>query len=63
MLRELGLVTIFWDGNFSTVHKAFDESGNLLEPAYVRRLDKFFKELIWMSKVMRYGRENVPLEP
>jgi NAD(P)H-dependent FMN reductase len=62
VMRELGLVTIFWDGNFSSVQNAFDEKGNLLESAYVRRLDKFFKELIWMAKVLRHGRENVPLD-
>jgi NAD(P)H-dependent FMN reductase len=62
VMRELGLVTIFWDGNFSSVHKLFDDSGALLDSAYVRRLDKFFKELIWMAKVLRHGRENVRIE-
>jgi len=62
IMRELGLVTIFWDGNFSNVQNVFDASGQLLEQAYVRRLDKFLKELIWMAKVLRYGRENVTLE-
>ena len=62
IMRELGLVTIFWDGNFSSVQNVFDASGQLLDQAYVRRLDKFLKELIWMAKVLRYGRENVPLE-
>jgi NAD(P)H-dependent FMN reductase len=62
VMRELGLVTIFWDGNFSSVQNAFDASGELKETAYVRRLDKFFKELIWMAKVLRYGRENVSSE-
>lgn len=61
VMRELGLVTIFWDGNFSTADKLFDENGTLLEPAYVKRIDQFLKELIWMSKVLRYGRENVEL--
>ena len=61
VLRELGLVTIFWDGNFSTAHKLFDEQGTLLDTAYVKRIDQFLKELIWMSKVLRYGRENVEL--
>jgi len=60
--RELGLVTIFWDGNFSSVQKIFDESGKLLDEAYIQRLDKFLKELVWMAKVLRYGRENVVLE-
>ena len=62
VMRELGLVTIFWDGNFSSVQKIFDESGKLLDEAYIQRLDKFLKELVWMAKVLRYGRENVVLE-
>src|SRR6266404_4845505 len=62
VLRELGLVTIFWDGNFPTAQKLFDSSGKLLdEEAYIRRIDQFLKELMWMSKVLRYGRENVSL--
>ena len=59
VMRELGLVTIFWDGNFSSVQNIFDSDGNLLEEAYIRRIDKFLKELIWMAKVLRYGRENI----
>src|SRR5919107_1257165 len=62
VLRELGLVTIFWDGNFSGAHKLFDESGKILDDSYARRVDKFLKELIWMARVLRHGRENVPLE-
>jgi NAD(P)H-dependent FMN reductase len=61
VLRELGLVTIFWDGNFSGAHELFDNSGNLLDDTYVKRIDKFLKELIWMSRVLRYGRENVTI--
>jgi len=62
VMRELGLVTIFWDGNFSSVQNIFDASGRLLDQAYIKRIDKFLKELIWMAKVLRYGRENVALE-
>ena len=62
VLRELGLVSIFWDVNFGTVQKVFDSSGQLLDQAYVRRTDKFLNELIWMAKVLRYGRENISLE-
>jgi NAD(P)H-dependent FMN reductase len=62
VMRELGLVTIFWDGNFSGAHKLFDSEGKLLDEAYIKRLDKFLKELIWMAKVLRYGRENISLE-
>ena len=62
VMRELGLVTIFWDGNFSQVHKAFDAEGNLLDQAYPRRMEKFIKELIWMGTVLRYGRNNISQE-
>src|SRR5205085_3226555 len=62
VLRELGLVTIFWDGNFSNSYKLFDEAGKLLDDAYVKRIDKFLAELIWMAQVLRYGREHIPLE-
>lgn len=61
VLRELGLVTIFWDGNFSSAHTLFAADGKLLDEAYIRRTDKFLGELIWMSKVLRHGRENVSL--
>ena len=60
VMRELGLVTIFWDVNFGNVQKLFDEQGKLLDQNYVRRLDKFLNELIWMARVLRDGRENIP---
>src|SRR5918993_4309295 len=62
VLRELGLVTIFWDGNFSGARNLFDAEGKLLDQSYVQRLDQFLKELVWMARVLRHGRENVPLE-
>ena len=60
VMRELGLVTIFSDVNFGNVEKLFDDQGNLLDQSYVRRLDKFLNELIWMARLLRYGRENIP---
>ena len=62
VLRELGLVTIFWDVNFTSAQKLFDADGTILDQAYVRRLDQFLKELIWMAKVLRCGRDHVALE-
>jgi len=62
ILRELGLVSIFWDVNFGTVSKIFDANGELLDRAYIGRADKFLKELIWMAKVLRHGRENISLD-
>jgi NAD(P)H-dependent FMN reductase len=60
VMRELGLVTIFNDVNFADVRKVFGEDGKLLDESFVRRTAKFLDELIWMARVLRYGRENVP---
>lgn len=61
VLRELGLVTIFWDVNVGSVGKVFDERGELADQAFVRRTDKFLGELIWMARTLRYGRDRIPL--
>jgi NAD(P)H-dependent FMN reductase len=61
VLRELGLVTIFWDVYFGTAGKLFDPAtGNITDPAYVRRVKKFVDELIWMARALRFARENIP---
>ena len=62
VLRELGLVTIFWDVNFSAVHRVFDEAGALRDQTYRPRIDKFLKELVWMARTLRHGREHIALE-
>jgi NAD(P)H-dependent FMN reductase len=59
VMRELGLVTIFEDVNFAKVGSLFDERGQLLDENFVRRVDTFLNELIWMARVLRHGRENV----
>jgi NAD(P)H-dependent FMN reductase len=61
VLRELGLVTIFWDVNIGTVSRVFDDDGRLLDDALVRRTGKFLDELVWMARTLRYGRENIPI--
>jgi len=62
VMRELGLVSIFWDVNVSSVGKAFDDSGRLLDEALPRRLKKFLDELVWMGRVLRAGRDAVALD-
>lgn len=59
VMRELGLVAIFEDVNFGGVGKLFDEAGKLLDENYLRRVDKFLNELLWMSRVLRHGRESI----
>jgi NAD(P)H-dependent FMN reductase len=60
VMRELGLVTIFEDVNFGKIGMLFDDHGNLTDENFVRRVDSFLNELIWMSKVLRYGRQSIP---
>jgi NAD(P)H-dependent FMN reductase len=59
VMRELGLVTIFEDVNFGKIGTLFDDHGNLIDEGFIRRVDTFLNELIWMSRVLRYGRERV----
>lgn len=60
MVRELGLVVTFSDLNFPFVQKTFDGEGKLLEPAFEKRAGDFLDELVWMSRTLKWGRENVP---
>jgi NAD(P)H-dependent FMN reductase len=59
VMRELGLVMIFEDVNFGKIGTLFDERGNLLDENYIRRVDKFLDELIWMARVLQHGRESI----
>jgi NAD(P)H-dependent FMN reductase len=61
VMRELGLVNIFWDVNFGNVNSVFDAEGKLIDTAFIPRIDKFLQELIWMARTLRYGRENIAL--
>ena len=38
------------------------EDGRLLDESYIRRIDKFLKELIWMAKTLRQGRAQISLD-
>ena len=60
VMRELGLVTTFTDVNFGNVQKLFDDRGALQDESFVRRVGKFLDELLWMARVLRHGRNNVP---
>ena len=62
VIRELGLVNIFWDVNFGNVTSVFDDSGKLLDRAFVKRADKFLNELVWMAETLRHGREHIALD-
>lgn len=59
VVRELGLAVTFTDLQFPSIGTKFDEAGNLLDPAYERRVKGFLDELAWMSRTLKWGRENV----
>ena len=58
--RELGLAVTFTDLNFPKVQRVFDAEGKLLDPAFEKRAADFLDELVWMSRVLKWGRANVP---
>lgn len=60
MVRELGLAVTFTDLNFPKIETVFDAQGNLLNPLYEKLAANFLDELIWMSRVLKWGRANVP---
>src|SRR6185436_9561329 len=60
MARELGLAVCFTDLNFPRVQTLFDEQGKLLDNAFDQRAKDFLDELLWMSRVLKWGRTNVP---
>ena len=60
MVRELGLAVTFTDLNFPKVETVFDAEGKLLNPAFHDRAAAFFDELVWMSRVLKWGRTNLP---
>ena len=60
MCRELGLAVTFTDLNFPFVEKTFDDQGKLLDNAFETRVTAFLDELLWMSRVLKWGRANVP---
>jgi NAD(P)H-dependent FMN reductase len=59
-VREMGLVPTFKDMQFPKVQDLFDENGELQNEAYREYIKGAWVELIWMTKVLKAGRENEP---
>jgi NAD(P)H-dependent FMN reductase len=58
-VREMGMVATFADLLFPQVQNLFDEKGEIIDQAYVKRIHRGYTELIWMAKALQWGRENV----
>jgi NAD(P)H-dependent FMN reductase len=60
-VREMGLVVTAHDVYFPTVQDLFDEDGKLKpehQAGYQRSVGKAFEELIWLSDVLKAGRDS-----
>jgi len=58
-VREMGMIATFSDMQFPKVQELFDDKGMLLNEHYRDYVKAAWTELIWMTKVMKYGRENI----
>ena len=59
-VREMGLVTTFTDMQFPKVQELFNDNGVLQNESYRKYVKAAWIELIWMTKVLKPGRENEP---
>lgn len=59
-VREMGMVSTFTDMQFPKINDLFDDNGTLLNESYREYVKGAWIELIWMSKTLQYGRENLP---
>jgi len=57
-VREMGMVSIFTDVYFPNVQELFDLNKKLLDEKYIESIKRVFTELIWMTKTLKYGREE-----
>ncbi len=59
VLRSFGLLISKVDLNFSNVRQLFDNDGNLLDLAYLPRIEKFLTELLWLTQISHWGQKNL----
>jgi len=59
-VRELGLAACFTDLNFPYVQRVFGDGGELLDQAFEKRAKDFLDELVWMSRGLKWARQNLP---
>ncbi|HEX9804507.1 MAG TPA: NAD(P)H-dependent oxidoreductase [Candidatus Dojkabacteria bacterium] len=57
--REMGMTATFSDVLFPKVIELFDDEGKIIDKKYIERVQRTYKELIWMAKALKWGRENL----
>jgi hypothetical protein len=56
------MVPTFTDVYFQNSYDLFDDDGVMIEEkldTYTRAVEKAYKELLWMTRTLKYGRENI----
>jgi NAD(P)H-dependent FMN reductase len=61
VLIELHVVPIRESVYFSDARALFDDSGALLRPEIANRIDQVIADLIWYTRVLKWGRGHVPV--
>lgn len=61
VLRTLGMVACNTDVHFPFSEELFNPDGTLADPnsTIPARISKVYKELIWMGKTLKWGRDNL----
>ncbi|MCA9344517.1 NAD(P)H-dependent oxidoreductase [Candidatus Saccharibacteria bacterium] len=58
IVRNMGLVSTSKDIQFPRINELFDDKGVLQNEDFIQYIHKAWIELIWMSKVLKAGRDN-----
>ncbi len=58
-LKAVGLIVTHHDIQFPKVLELFDENNQIKDPNYKGKVEKQIKELLWYTKTLKWGRENV----
>jgi NAD(P)H-dependent FMN reductase len=61
VLIELHAIPIRDSVYFSDARTLFDQDGTLQRPEYIGRIDDMLAELVWYSRILTWGRAQVPL--
>ena len=58
-LREMGMTATFTDVQFPHINRLFNDQGELQDDEYRDRVRDALTELVWMAKVLSWGRDYV----